>query len=53
MAVDIENVLGKVASVTITYDSTKINKIEFLLPNDEMASNLLNICRALRKYKKL
>ena len=33
----IEKVLMETASVMITYDSTKSNKIEFLLPNDKMA----------------
>ena len=50
---DIKNVLAKATSVTITYDNTKTNKIEFYLPSNEIPSNVLKIMRALRQYKKL
>ena len=53
MAGDIENGLIKAASVVITYDSTKTNKIEFLLPNNKVSSNVLNMIRALKQYRKL
>ena len=50
---DIKDVLAKSASVRITYDSTKTNKIEFHLPNNEMPHNVIKIIRALKQYKKL